>query len=239
MESLEISGKTVEEAVQAALSQLGLTEEEVEIAVLKEGRKGILGLGTEEARVLVTPKARATPTEATPQATPACEPVLNPPLPEPVAQARTILETLLSGMRISATVEAVPCFPASEDDGPALALNIKGTDLGILIGRRGQTLSTLQYMVNLILSQKTRIPHPIVVDVEEYKQRRYQSLHTLAQDLAEQVKKNRRSLAMEPMPSDERRIVHLALAKDPEISTESAGEGDGRKVIISLKKTRA
>lgn len=237
MENLEISGKTVEEAVQAGLKQLGMTGDQVEITVLQKGKTGILGFGAEEARVLVRPRADVKVEPVAPSATPAREPEVASTIPEPVAQARTILEKLLSEMKIPSTVEVIPCVPASEDEGVTFALNIKGDDLGVLIGRRGQTLSTLQYMVNLILSQKTRLPHPVLVDVEQYKQRRYESLQKLALGLADQVKRNKRSVAMEPMPPDERRVVHLALAKMPEISTESAGEGDSRKVIISLKKT--
>ncbi len=236
MESLEISGKTVEEAIQTALKQLGVTEDHVEITILKRGKPGLLGLGAEEARVLVQPRAQVIPEESTSAATPAPEPEALQSMAEPLDRARTILEDLLGAMQIPAAVEIVECPPASEDDSPAMALNIKGGDLGALIGRRGQTLATLQYMVNLILSQKTRLPHPVMIDVEQYKQRRYQALQTLALGLAEQVKKNKRSIAMEPMPPDERRIVHLALAKLPEISTDSVGEGDSRKVVISLKK---
>ncbi len=234
MESLEISGKTVEEAVQTALKQLGLNEDQVEVTILKKGKPGLLGLGVEEARVLVQPKA---PAEAAPAAeAPASAPEAKAPVPEPIAQAKSILENLLALMQIPGTVEAVPCFPASEDESPTLALNIQGGDLGVLIGRRGQTLATLQYMVNLILSQKTRLPHPVLIDVEQYKQRRYQALQSLAMGLVEQVRSNRRSMAMEPMPADERRVVHLALSKLPDISSESAGEGESRKIIISLKK---
>jgi len=238
MESLEISGKTVEEATQAALKQLGLTEDQVEITVIKKGKSGILGLGTEEARVLVKPKTPAPPSQpAIPQAA-ASETAPQSQASDSLALAKTILENLLAAMKVPAVVEIIPCFPASDEETTTLSLNIKGDDLGVLIGRRGQTLSTIQYIVNLILSQKARLPHPILVDVEKYKQRRYQALHDLATGLAEQVKTTKRSLAMEPMPADERRIVHIALAKIPEISTESSGEGDSRKVIISVKKTR-
>lgn len=233
MESIEMSGRTVEEAVQAALQQLGMTEAQVDIEILKSGKPGILGLGAEEAKVLVRPRQPIN-TNTTKQQSPSLD---GAQLPDYIVQAREILTQLLSAMNISATVEVVPYSALTEgSEGPPLALNIKGEDLGILIGRRGQTLAALQYIVNLILFQKTRGSQRVIVDVEEYEQRRYKALQALALKLAEQVKRNRRSVTMEPMPANERRIIHLTLAKMPDITTESTGEGENRKVIIAYKR---
>ena len=114
-----------------------------------------------------------------------------------------------------------------------MVLNIIGDDLGILIGRRGLTLSSLQYITRLIASQKTGINAPLVLDVNGYKQRRYESLQALSRHVADQVIVNHRSIALEPMPAYERRIVHMTLANNPKVTTQSTGFGDARKVVVS------
>jgi spoIIIJ-associated protein len=117
-----------------------------------------------------------------------------------------------------------------------LQLNVKGDDLGILIGRRGQTLAALEYVTKLMVVQRLKTWLPLTVDVAGYKKHRRDSLQKLALYLAEQVKSRRRAVPMEPMPADERRIIHLALADHPDVSTESIGEGENRKVVISPKQ---
>ncbi|MFH0846551.1 MAG: R3H domain-containing nucleic acid-binding protein, partial [Chloroflexota bacterium] len=112
-----------------------------------------------------------------------------------------------------------------------------GEDLGILIGRRGQTLASLQYIVRLILSHRLGTQVWVNLDVEGYKKRRYESLEKLAQRVAEQVRAQGTSFTLEPMPPDERRIIHLTLAQEPDITTESTGEGDDRKVVIAPRES--
>lgn len=220
MESLEVSAKTVEEATQLALEKLGLNLDQVEVTVLKKGRSGILGLGGEEAKVLVKP--------------------ISPPQTAPAADtariAKQVLEELLVAMTIPATVNlSPPPSPGASDQ--AIALDIQGEDLGVLIGRRGQTLASLQYIVNLVVTNrvKSRLGVPVSLDVNSYKQRRYQALQALALRLAEQVKATGRTVSLEPMPPNERRIVHLALAESPDVITQSTGEGEARKVTILPK----
>jgi spoIIIJ-associated protein len=145
------------------------------------------------------------------------------------------LEGLLSRMGIEASVEPQAEAITGEEGNP-IAFDIKGDDLGILIGRRGQTLSCLQFMVRLMVGHQTKIWVPIVIDVEGYRQRRYGKLEALAQRLAEQVKERGTPFTLEPMPSYERRIVHLTLAEHPYAITESIGEGEARKVVIRPKK---
>ncbi len=220
MENLEMSGKTVEETIQRALDQLGVSREEVKVTVLKEGRHGVLGLGAEEARIRV-------------------EPVV--PIPENESAiadaAKGILEALLSLMGVAASV--VPgAKPSVEGEGEAtapIAFDIKGDDLGILIGRRGQTLSCLQYIVRLIVGHQTEAWVPIIIDVEEYKQRRYEALQALAWRIAEQVKAEQAPFTLEPMSAYERRIIHLTLAEHPDVTTQSIGEGEARSVVILSK----
>jgi spoIIIJ-associated protein len=119
---------------------------------------------------------------------------------------------------------------------PPLQLNVKGDDLGILIGRRGQTLAALEYVTKLMVVQRLKTWLPLTVDVAGYKKHRRDSLQKLASYLAEQVKSRRRAVPMEPMPADERRVIHLALADHPDVRTESIGEGENRKVVISPKE---
>ena len=154
-----------------------------------------------------------------------------------VVAAREILEKLLSLMEIDAKVVISEEFPVESDAGftSFASLNIEGEDLGILIGRRGQTLACLQYIVRLILSQQIPTQSPIIIDVEGYKRRRYESLRSLARRIAEEVKTRKRSFTLEPMPAFERRIIHLTLAKNPDVTTESTGVGEGRKVVIKPK----
>jgi spoIIIJ-associated protein len=218
MESLEMSGRTVEEAIQKALDQLGVSREEAEITVLKEGKSGILGIGSEEAMVRVTPLVPAGNRDDAPDL------------------VRGVLEKLMDllGVDCSIVPGSSPIVD-SEEDGEvkdAVTLNIVGDDLGILIGRRGQTLDCLQYVVRLIVGHQTDEWVPIIVDVEGYKERRYHALQDFARQMAEQVKAKGVSFNCEPLPAAERRLVHLALADDPDVYTESAGFGESRHVVI-------
>jgi len=213
MKELEVSAKTVDEAVQMALDQLGVAEDQVEVTVLREGKSGVLGLGVEEAKVKV--KLLAQPRDG-----------------DVVKVAREVAETLIESMGLDAEVTATQ---ATKGNLP-VALDIEGDDLGILIGRRGQTLASLQYIIRLIVAEKLKMWVPINVDIAGYKKRRYESLRSLALRLAEQVKTSRRLITLEPMPADERRIIHLTLADTPDVVTESMGEGEGRKVAILFKK---
>lgn len=216
MKRLEISAKSVEEAIQQALERLGVSREEVKVTVIKEGRHGILGLGAEEAKIRVEPVAKQDS--------------------DITEVAKGVLETLLTVMGVVASV--VPqANPVAEEEEAATPINldIKGDDLGILIGRRGQTLSCLQYIVRLIVGHQTEAWVPIIIDVEGYKQRRYETLRALAWRLAEQVKARGVPFTLEPMLAYERRIIHLALADHPDVTTESIGEGEARKVVIQPK----
>lgn len=150
------------------------------------------------------------------------------------AMARKVLEALLSQMGVIASVDCQtkPQPGGGEGASEVITLDVSGDDLGILIGRRGQTLSSLQYVVRLIVAHQTQARVPIVIDVEGYKQRRYEALQALAHRMAEQVKARGRPFTLEPMLAYERRIIHLALADDPDVTTESVGEGETRKVVI-------
>ena len=149
--------------------------------------------------------------------------------------ARDVLMDLLNHLEIEASIEMEESKVADNEgtEERSMVLNIIGDDLGILIGRRGLTLSSLQYITRLIASQKTGINAPLVLDVNGYKQRRYESLQALSRHVADQVIVNHRSIALEPMPAYERRIVHMTLANNPKVTTQSTGFGDARKVVVS------
>ncbi|MDO8569049.1 MAG: R3H domain-containing nucleic acid-binding protein [Dehalococcoidales bacterium] len=153
--------------------------------------------------------------------------------------AREVLEKLLGLMDMPATVAPSTLFSigGEEESLASLTLDIKGDDLGILIGRRGQTLASLQYLVRLIVSQKTQTKLPIIIDIEGYKRHRWESLRSLALRMADQVKQRRIPFTLEPMPAFERRIIHLALADNPDVTTESTGEGEARQVVILPRKS--
>jgi len=221
MESLEVSAKTVEEAIELSLEQLGLTREEVEVTVLKEGKSGFLGLGTEEAMVKVTPLAL-----------PAREDGDNT-----AKLAKEVLEELLRLMGLNAEVDLKPSLPDEEDsERKSISLEVKGEDLGILIGRHGDTLASLQYILRLIIAHYQKMRVFLTIDIEGYKQRRYKSLRELALNLAQRAKSTGQLMTLEPMPADERRVVHLALSVNPDVTTQSVGEGEVRKVVIQPRK---
>ena len=205
METIEITAGTVEQAIEKAEAQLGLSRDQLRVEVIREGRPGILGVGGREAVIKVSSTT----------------------LPEEDAASHVteILDKLLGLMGVQVNIEVLSA------ESP-LELNVKGEDLGILIGRRGQTLVALEYVTKLIVVQRLKTWLPLSIDVGGYRKHRHDSLQKLALYLAEQVKSRHRAVPMEPMPADERRIIHLALADHPDVRTESMGEGENRQVVI-------
>jgi spoIIIJ-associated protein len=150
-----------------------------------------------------------------------------------VSAAKETLETLLRGMGLRAHVEVLR--DTASEDRSTFVLNIVGDDLGILIGRRGETLRDLEYLTRLLVAQKSGKPAKLVVDVEGYRSRRERQLHEMAKRMAERVQSNRQPITLEAMPPNERRIVHLALRDHTSVTTQSIGEGDHRRVMIIPK----
>ena len=212
MERVEISAKSEEEAVDIALAELGMSRSEVEVVVLKKGRGGLFGLGSEEVRVRVTPLELLSDEDV-----------------DVGGMAKGVLENLLDLTGITASVTL---GMEGGGDQAVITLDIEGEDLGILIGRRGETLSSLQYLVNLIISRHLKSRVGVVVDVEGYRQRRYESLRFLARRMADQVRSTGRSVTLESMPAGERRIIHIELRDSPYVITQSIGQGEGRKIAI-------
>jgi spoIIIJ-associated protein len=209
METIEITAATVEQAIEKAEAQLGLGRDQFDVEVVQEEKSGILGMGAREAVVRVIPKSL--------------------PAEDVAEKVSQILDTLLQLLNVPGKVEVISA------ESP-LSLDIQGEDLGILIGRRGQTLASLEYIMKLMVVGRLKTWIPLTLDVGGYKKRRRDSLERLALYLAEQVKSRGRAITMEPMPPDERRIVHLALAGDADVTTQSIDEGEHRKVVISLRQ---
>lgn len=245
--SVEVTAKTVEEAIERGLAQLGASREEVEIEVLHPGRSGVLGLGAQDASVrltrIVAPQAKAETAVAVEEAAerPPVGQKAEPPFladwpPETVELAVNLLQDLIDRMGIKGKVLARVSDEFSDEEGVhTLVLNVTGKDLGILIGRQAETLQALQYIVRLMLSKRLARWEPVVVDVESYRVRRQRALQRLALRMAERAVSTRRRVILEAMPANERRIIHLALREHPGVITKSIGEGDHRKVTIIPK----
>ena len=222
--NIEVSAPTVEEATTKGLAELGKAEDEVEIEVLDPGSRGLLGIGAKEALVRLSFVGPEEEEEAQP--------------PEQSIEniARETLHELLTKMQVRASVSLRPEEEMPQDeDAPPFILDIVGDDLGSLIGRRGQTLQALQYITRLIVSREVQGWVNLVVDVEKYKYRREKALRQLARRMAERVTFGRQPVALEPMPPNERRIIHLTLRDHPIVTTQSVGKGEQRKVTIVPK----
>jgi spoIIIJ-associated protein len=244
--SVAASAKTVEEAIAQGLMMLGVGRDQVDVEVITEGSRGVLGFGAANAQVRLLVKARPEP-EPPPPAPPPPEAVPTPPpTPQPEAApdkptaeqvGREILTNVLRLMGIKASVESELGYKlADEDQTPPVVLNITGDDLGILIGRRGETLRALQYLVRLMASHRLKQWSNLVVDVESYLVRRRRALENLALRVADEASRSGRTQALEPMPPYERRLVHIALRNHPKVTTHSVGEGEKRKVTIIPRK---
>ena len=243
------TGKNVEAAIEAGLAALGLRRDQVEVEVIHPGSRGLLGIGAQDARVRLIPiqqKQAPEPQEQAPEpveesppeeiAAPEEEPIATPAEAEEIlAEAGELLQGLLDRMGIRAKVRGYQGEKQEEQQEAPLILNIEGDDLGILIGRRGDTLAALQYIVRLMVNHRRRRWVNIVVDVEEYKTRRERQLRQLALRMAERVVRTGKPVRLEPMPARERRIIHLALRDHPDVITQSIGEGEHRRVTIRAR----
>lgn len=317
--SYEFSAKSVDAAIAEGLRQLGVTRDQVNIDVLHEGSRGLLGIGSSNARIRITvrpkPEPKPEPVEPPPAHEPMAEeaamhtstPEAAPPAapdeeadalaagdlavaaesegvgqrevapaaeeervddvvaedladededegdyaerydteegkaydygdinPDELAElASSLLSEMLKHMGVEARIEV--SWPEKQGDHAPLNLNVVGGSLGTLIGRHGETLASIQYLIRLMVNQRIHRWTNIVVDVDGYKARRAEQLAHMAERMAEQVIQTGRSVALEPMPANERRLVHIALRNHPRVYTESIGEADRRKVQILLK----
>jgi spoIIIJ-associated protein len=207
MKSIEMTGKSVEDAIKSALDSLNLTEDKVNIDILEEESKGFLKFfKNKEAKIRVTIKKN------------------------PVDDANIFLKDILVAMNILADIEI-------KEEKNTLKINLVGPNMGVIIGHRGETLDAIQYLVNLAVNKGNEGNHlRVIVDTEDYRSKREETLKLLANRLARKVKKTRRSVKLEPMNPYERRIIHYALQSDKGIVTFSEGEEPYRRVVIDLKK---
>ncbi len=250
--NLEIIAPTVEEAIEKGLDDLGVSRQSVDIEILDEGSKGLFGLGNRQARVRLTIKPElgepgmvALPAEF--------ETTQEAPLPEQKIEgdeveleeeppflgddyvldiARDIVSELLEKMRVRATVTAEYLPSADAHSRVPVRVNVQGDDLSYLIGRQAETLNSLQYISSLIINKEIGRSIPLIVDVEGYRNRRENQLRQLAHRMADQAVSTGRRQVLEPMPANERRIVHIELRENPNVTTESIGEEPRRKVTI-------
>ena len=250
----EFEARTIKEAIQKGLEALGLAQDDAHIEIVDEGRSGVFGVGSKSAVVRITPVDAPEPEPApSPESSqqPAPEPEAEllqataaedasdslpedeesaPEIDDPVLKIsadflRGVLERM--GLDVGIETEILETDPET-----TYRINITGEDLGILIGRRAETLDALQYLTRLVINQHTHRWYRVEVDVENYKQRSEQRLARLANTLADQAVSEGRTFVMEAMPPRERRLVHLALRDRDDVHTESIGEGDARKVTI-------
>jgi spoIIIJ-associated protein len=255
--SVETNAVDIETAIDLGLKELGVSRESVIVEILEEPSRGLLGIGARQARVRLTTAAPsrpmpmpevAAPRERRPAPPPADEteydeeidsqailatmtPADESELDDDARVGLATLQELLAKMQIAAQVTVYRAQMTEGEEAPWV-LQIRGRDLGMLIGRRGETLTALQYITRLIASRELQRRINIVLDVEGYKSRREEMLRRLAKRMADQAVQTGRTVVLEPMPPYERRIVHLALRDHPEVTTESIGEGDHRKVTI-------
>jgi spoIIIJ-associated protein len=232
--SLEVIAPSVEEAIAKGSNELGIPPNELEVEVLDEGNKGFLGLGGRQVRVRLTLRTEPIDLGVTRKEEPA--PAVRESESEEEEAVRITHETiqeLLQRMGIDAEVKAWWGNIVPPGRIRPLHVDVRGDDLSILIGRRGETLSALQYITRLIVGKELKRPVSVVIDVEGYRARREQQLRRLARRMARQTLETGRTTSLEPMPANERRIIHIELRDDPNVTTQSVGEGDRRKVTIT------
>lgn len=202
---LEKTAKTVQEAIDIALDELGVNRDDVEISIIDEGTKGLFGIGSKVAKVQVRLKSSRSD-----------EGVL-------------FLQNIFDKMDVEVEIE-------KEEDDDSMMLRVTGKDSGIIIGRRGETLDALQYLTSLVVNKNSDEYKRVTIDIENYRQKREETLVRLADRLADRVIRYRRNVTLEPMNPYERRIIHSTLQSNDYVETYSVGEDPNRKVVITLKQ---
>jgi spoIIIJ-associated protein len=238
---MEIEGKTIDEAIEKACSEFNVSREKLNIEIISDGATGFLGLGSKKAKIkasimsinmtMDTPAAqskRDTQKKSSP-----ISGSIEPEGPEDsettAMRAKRILEGILLRMNLD-------CPLTVEETADKILLKIKGDGSGLLIGKRGQNLDAIQYIVNKSVSKYTNNRKMIVVDTESYRKKREESLIALAEKLAEKVRKSKKALTVGHMNAHDRRVIHLALQNDESLTTKSRGEGEFRKIVIMPAK---
>ncbi len=207
MEYIEISAKTVSEAITEACRKLGVTSDKLDYIVVEEGSSGFLGIGSKPAVIKATVKCSIEDS------------------------AKSFLNDVFASMNMTVVVNV-----AYNEEEKNMDIDLSGDEMGVLIGKRGQTLDSLQYLVSLVVNKDSEDYIRVKVDTENYRQRRKETLENLAKNIAYKVKRNKRAVSLEPMNPFERRIIHSALQNDKYVTTHSEGEEPFRRVVVTLKK---
>jgi spoIIIJ-associated protein len=227
MRAVEIEADSVDAAIAEGLHQLGATEQDVDITVLDEGSRGVLGLGARKARVRITlSRESSAPTAVSPSAEEPSTAVSG----EAMERAQNLLTDVFQHLAVPIKIEVTRA-------ADHVTFNLVSESAGFIIGKRGQMLDALEYIVNRVATRDDAHVQHIVLDVAGYRERRRQYLEALARRLGEQVKRKRKPVQLEPMSPRDRRIVHIALQSDPALTTRSTGEGYYRRLVISPKST--
>jgi spoIIIJ-associated protein len=208
MDMIEVSAKTVSDAITEACQKLGVTSDKLDYEVVEEGSSGFLGIGAKAAVIKASDKKISV---------------------EEVA--RVFLNDVFQAMNM----EVVIAIKYNEEE-KSMDIELSGNEMGVLIGKRGQTLDSLQYLVSLVVNKESEEYIHVKVDTENYRQRRKETLENLAKNIAYKVKRTKRSVSLEPMNPYERRIIHSALQNDKYVTTHSEGEEPFRRVVVTLKK---
>lgn len=226
MRSAEGSGRTVEEAIREALKVLGARREDVDLMVLDEGSRGVLGLGSRVARVRLTLLSEMEDEETAAPEAGAPSALAGVDAGEAVQLAQSVTSSVVEAMGFQATV-------AGRQEAAQIYVSVNGPGLAPLIGRRGQALEALDLLVNLIVAHQQGRRIPVVVDVERYRERRVETLQDMARRFADRVRRTGHPLALKPMSAAERRVIHTTLAEDGSVATHSEGEDAERRVVIT------
>jgi spoIIIJ-associated protein len=237
----EFIAPTVEEAIEQGAKHLGIDADKLDVEILDQGSKGLFGIGSRQARVRLS-ILNGEPNQKQKEKPVAVAKVQNEVQGSKVEKdsvlklAEDVVLDLLKKMHVDAQVEASYLPPVDDRDQKMVQVEILGKDLSILIGRRSETLNSLQYISSLIIAKELGEWVPLMIDVQGYRERRERQLKVLARRMADQVIHTGRRQNLEPMPANERRVIHLELRNHDSVTTESVGEEPNRKVTIVLKK---
>ena len=207
MEFIEVSAKTVEDALTDASVQLGITSDQLEYEIVEKGSSGFLGIGSKNAVIRVKVKSSIED------------------------EVKKFLTSVFNAMNMEVEV-----LIKIDEEEHSIDVELKGDDMGILIGKRGQTLDSLQYLTNLAVNKHSENYYKVKIDTEDYRKRRKETLENLAKNIAYKVKRTKRPVSLEPMNPFERRIIHSALQNDRYVTTHSEGDEPYRHVVVTLKK---
>lgn len=246
MDYIEVKAKTIDDAITDALVQLGITSDQLDYEVIEKGSAGILGLGRKDA--VIKARKKITVPEKKPERTAEKKPEVPVQKKEkkiseksPAAVDFSVLERTVKDFltQVFAAMQLeVEIVTKVDEENRVIDVDFKGPEMGMLIGKRGQTLDSLQYLTNLAVNKQSESYIKVKLDTEDYRKRRKETLENLAKNIAYKVKRTKRPVSLEPMNPFERRVIHSALQNDRYVSTHSEGEEPYRHVVVTLKDNK-